>query len=133
MNINLQYSRSQYIIMFTMLGVLLWSFTSKEIPESELNQSTKKIYCQLYVNNQYTINYTSQKLDWVYTIDVNYGNYVNYTNKDAESLKVKTFTNYLDALNYLGERGWHLVLNKRHMIDGYLHYEDHYLLEKTIQ
>lgn len=131
MNISIPDSRTHYIIMFAMLSILLWSFTSKEIPENELNQSARKIYCHLYVNNQYTINYTSQKLDWVYTIDVNYGNYVNYTNKDAESLKVKTFTNYLDALNYLGERGWHLVLTNRHMVDGYLHYQDYYLLEKN--
>ncbi|MCB0461942.1 MAG: hypothetical protein R2816_12395 [Flavobacteriaceae bacterium] len=112
------------MLLVLLLGFFIWSFTPKNASETPF--ANKKIYCQLYVNNTY--NRIQQK--WSYEIDVNYGEYLKYDFKSLEQYKVQSFTNYLDALNYLGSRGWKLVLTNRHMVDGYNHYQDYYLLEK---
>ncbi len=112
------------IMLVICLGFTLWSFSTSD--KTITRVSNEKMYCQLSVNNVF--NRLQQS--WTFEISINYGAFLKYDYKSLEEYKVKSFTDYLDALNYLGSRGWKLVLTNRHMVDGYNHYQDYYLFEK---
>lgn len=115
------------IMLLCLVCMGIWSFKSNEDVDNDAVLASKKIYCELYVRNQYKMDKS-----WHFTLSIKHGNHLVYANKSVEANKVKSFTNYIDALNYLGGQGWSLVLATRHTIDMNYDYEDNYVLEKTI-
>lgn len=116
----------QTISIILLLSLVFWSFSTKD--SDGTTGYHKKIYCQLYVHIKYNVS----TLKYDHGLEVHHGNYLSYPNKSTESQKVASFSFYVDALNYLGARGWRIVLTNRHVIDGYWDYEDSYVLEKSI-
>ena len=68
-------------------------------------QESKEVYCKLEARQKFM----SQKI----FITVDYGQETNAFQNDAmmneETGKIKTFNSTIDALNYMGERGWKFI------------------------
>lgn len=124
---KLNYSTRRTIILSISLFIICCSLWSFKTEVSENSNSKSKIYCELYVRHQF-----KSDAKWHYTISVNHGDFLKYPNKTIEKQKASSYTSYIDALNYMSSRGWHVVQNNRHFIDGHFDYEDHFILEKML-
>lgn len=99
---------------------ILWSFSNS----SSASEGTKK-YCEVVYDYRVDPETVFEKLKYIPSI---WGNFSNYPNGDIENKKLKTYTNAIDALNYMGANGWRLIQHYQLTFSNTT--QDVYLMEK---
>jgi hypothetical protein len=115
---------TNFLLIFSLCLILT---TNKLNAQSE-NNNVKYVYCELVG--------TSKFLSTKVNVTVDYGEHVNYFTSrkaitDEESGKIKTFNSMVDALNYMGDRGWEFVQAYVVTVGNQNVY--HWLLKKSIE
>jgi len=102
-----------------------------QVPQDQVQQvKPYKVYCRMisYVSGIFTSNTT---------VEIDFGQQTNFWESDRELVneygEAINFNNIVDALNYMGERGWELVEEYYNLTEEKPSYRKHYwILCKTV-
>ncbi len=106
---------------FTSFTAFSQTGTSKDVGISE---SPKYIYCELVQQEQY---FGSDNYECITFI--NFGTKSNYQGQIEDNKYVKSQTNGMDALNYMAQKGWELLIKNTRGFNSH-GLESVYLLRK---